>query len=97
MIEPATEVQVGHLYLGMYAVEAPRFSVRLRQPALAVLPKRRRQMARKILPWQIPDPVALPFDLVPIPRDLRAGEPVYWHLSNHGQKSWHLIEVSANP
>ncbi len=50
---------------------------------------------------EVPLPVTtsglLPFDLVPIPRDLRAGEPVYWHLSNHGQKSWHLIEVSANP
>ncbi|MDP6943055.1 MAG: hypothetical protein QF464_02805 [Myxococcota bacterium] len=39
----------------------------------------------------------LPFELVPITRPLTAGEPVYWHLRNHGLNSWHLIEVSAHP
>ena len=38
----------------------------------------------------------LPFERVPVPRDLSAGEPIYWHLRNHGQNSWHLVEVSAH-
>jgi hypothetical protein len=49
------------------------------------------------LPLPVTDSGLLPFELVPFPRALEAGEPVYWHLSNHGQNSWHLIEVSANP
>ena len=49
------------------------------------------------LPLPITESGLLPYDLVPISRSLSAGEPVYWHLNNHGLNSWHLIEFSANP
>jgi hypothetical protein len=31
---------------------------------------------------------------LPAPRDIAAGEPLVWHLANHGSNSWNLIEVS---
>lgn len=47
------------------------------------------------LPLPVTESGLLPYDLVPVSRSLSAGEPVYWHLRNHGQNSWHLIEVSV--
>lgn len=49
------------------------------------------------LPLPITESGLLPYELVPISRSLSAGEPVYWHLNNHGLNSWHLIEFSAHP
>jgi hypothetical protein len=37
----------------------------------------------------------LPFEPVSPKIAVSAGEAVYWHVSNHGQNSWHLIELSA--
>ena len=32
-----------------------------------------------------------------IDRPIAAGSPIYFHLHNHGQNSWALVEVSAGP
>ena len=41
------------------------------------------------------DPGGLLFDTPVAPHDLAAGTPVYWHLSNHGENTWDVIEFSA--
>jgi len=37
----------------------------------------------------------LPYERFQTPRAMQAGETLYWHLSNHGENSWHLIEFAA--
>ena len=32
---------------------------------------------------------------VPVPRDLAAGELAHFHVGNHGDNSWNLVEVSS--
>ena len=34
---------------------------------------------------------------VVVEQDIAAGSPVYFHLHNHGENSWALVEVSAGP
>jgi len=50
--------------------------------------------------WQrsVPLPAVtgeLLFDTLPAPHALPSGTPVRWHLQNHGENSWNLIELSV--
>lgn len=37
----------------------------------------------------------LPYEPITSTVSISQGEPLYWHLSNHGNNSWHLIELKA--
>jgi len=45
----------------------------------------------------IPAPGGLIKSELRIDRPIAAGAPIYFHLHNHGQNSWALVEVSAGP
>jgi len=45
----------------------------------------------------IPGPGGLLVKEVRVTSDIPAGAPVYFHLHNHGDNSWSLVEVSAGP
>lgn len=45
----------------------------------------------------IPQPGELLVREVVAPRDFEAGVPIHFHLHNHGQNSWALVEVSVRP
>lgn len=47
--------------------------------------------------FEVPIPVAatkLEFPTVALDRDVPAGTPVFFHVGNHGDNSWNLLEVS---
>ncbi len=56
-------------------------------------------LAGGTLVWErrvpIPNLGAVWRDLAPAPRDLRAGEPVVFHLHNHGANNWRLGQVRS--
>ena len=43
----------------------------------------------------LPTPSALAYDTLPVSRELPAGTPIWWHVHNHGENTWNLIEVSV--
>jgi hypothetical protein len=45
----------------------------------------------------IPKPGGLMVHELRVERDIPAGAPVYFHLHNHGENSWALVELSAGP
>lgn len=45
----------------------------------------------------VPSESGLIFDELVTPRPIAAGEPLYWHIDNHGDNSWSIIELSARP
>jgi hypothetical protein len=45
----------------------------------------------------IPSPGGLIKITLPIERPVAAGAPVHFHLHNHGENSWALVEISAGP
>ena len=44
---------------------------------------------------EVPSESGLIYEQWPASRDFKAGEDVYFHLSNHGENTWSLIEFSA--
>lgn len=42
----------------------------------------------------IPGPAGLEATRVPLPEDVPAGTPIFFHVRNHGQNSYELIELS---
>lgn len=45
----------------------------------------------------IPAPGGLIKVALPVDRAVPAGAPIYFHLHNHGENSWALVEVSTGP
>jgi len=45
----------------------------------------------------IPAPGGLIQSELRVDRSIASGSPIYFHLHNHGQNSWALVEVSAGP
>ncbi len=42
----------------------------------------------------IPGPAGLEATRVPLPEDVPAGTPIFFHVRNHGQNSYELLELS---
>ena len=45
---------------------------------------------------EVPSESGLIYEQWPASRDYKAGDDVYFHLSNHGENTWSLIEFSAS-
>ena len=45
---------------------------------------------------EVPSDSGLIYEQWPASRDYKAGDDVYFHLSNHGENTWSLIEFSAS-
>jgi hypothetical protein len=43
----------------------------------------------------LPKDSGILFDVFEAPRALKAGEPVYWHVANHGSNAWEMIRFAT--